>query len=161
MTYERSQFIDFSAPYLDLGKQNWHNDVDTSGGSFSLLFSFIKRIEGCRYAYQFWLVFIGISILGKKPEQLRPEIMSFMQPFENKLWLCIFAALFGTAIVLHCVGRWGTRFTNNIWEYKFEQWVKSSLVDMLTCIETNSMVLIIFGYFRWQCIHLLVHHAKV
>lgn len=48
----------------------------------------------------------GISIIFKKPEEVKPKLFSFLEPFDEKLWGAIIAAVLGTTLVLHFIARY-------------------------------------------------------
>ncbi|XP_013421058.1 glutamate receptor 2-like [Lingula anatina] len=54
---------------------------------------------------------LGISIMIKKPEEIVPNIFSFMDPLSDKIWMCITFAYLAVSVVLFLV----TRFSASEW----------------------------------------------
>jgi len=48
---------------------------------------------------------LGISIMIKKPEKLKPGVFSFMAPLSTHIWLCIVFSYVGVSMVLFLVSR--------------------------------------------------------
>ncbi|XP_072040413.1 glutamate receptor 2-like isoform X2 [Amphiura filiformis] len=48
---------------------------------------------------------LGISIMVKKPQNIKPEVFSFMRPLSPDIWLCIVFAYIGVSVVLFLVSR--------------------------------------------------------
>ncbi|OWR53304.1 ionotropic glutamate receptor subunit ia [Danaus plexippus plexippus] len=48
---------------------------------------------------------LGISILFHKPQPPAPELLAFLLPFSNGVWMCLGLAYVGSSLVLYVVGR--------------------------------------------------------
>jgi hypothetical protein len=48
---------------------------------------------------------LGISIMIKKPEKLKPGVFSFMDPLSSHVWICIVLSYLGVSLVLFLVSR--------------------------------------------------------
>ncbi|CAH2085118.1 unnamed protein product [Euphydryas editha] len=48
---------------------------------------------------------LGITILFRKPQTPEPELLAFLLPFSNGVWLCLGLAYMGSSLVLYVVGR--------------------------------------------------------
>ncbi|XP_076118195.1 glutamate receptor 3-like isoform X1 [Mytilus galloprovincialis] len=47
----------------------------------------------------------GISIMIKRPDKQKPNILSFKEPFSNSMWICIMCGFAGVSLVLVLIGR--------------------------------------------------------
>lgn len=49
---------------------------------------------------------MGISIMIKKPDKQKPGVFSFMDPLNEKVWICVMVGFLAVSLVLFFVGRW-------------------------------------------------------
>ena len=59
---------------------------------------------------------LGISIMIKKPINLKAHVFSFMDPLSYEIWMCIVFAYIGVSVVLFLV----SRFSPNEWHLSGE-----------------------------------------
>ena len=52
------------------------------------------------------LRFVGISILFSRPESDPPKLFSFLEPLDNKIWMCMIGAYAVVSIFLFVVARY-------------------------------------------------------
>lgn len=57
---------------------------------------------------------LGISIMIKKPEKLKPGVFSFMAPLSSQIWFCIGMSYVGVSFILFLV----SRFSPYEWQIK-------------------------------------------
>ena len=48
---------------------------------------------------------LGISIMFKKPEQVPPDLFSFLKPFSVDVWLYVLTAIIGVTMLLYVISR--------------------------------------------------------
>lgn len=84
ITSEREEAIDFSIPFMNLGKKPFESCTDKS--------------------YELHC-FSGIAILYVKPQKAEPELFSFMDPFSQEVWLYLGIAYLGVSLCLFILGR--------------------------------------------------------
>ena len=49
---------------------------------------------------------MGISIMIKKPDKQKPGVFSFMDPLNERVWICVMVGFLAVSLVLFFVGRW-------------------------------------------------------
>lgn len=93
ITYERKKVIDFSSPFMTLGKEQ----------SFILyfLFEFLKKFCDDN----FFSEFSGISILYAKPGKEPPDWSNFLKPLDTTVWLYMSTAFLCVSIAEFCLAR--------------------------------------------------------
>ncbi len=88
ITYEREQAVDFTMPFMNLG-----------------------RHHGKRHHFAFVVVdspiisSLGVSILFKKPMKKPPNLFSFLSPLSLDVWIYMATAYLGVSVLLFILAR--------------------------------------------------------
>ncbi|KAH8409836.1 hypothetical protein KR222_009343, partial [Zaprionus bogoriensis] len=86
ITAEREEAIDFSIPFMNLGKIHGSTQISQITAT------------NCH-------CFQGIAILYVQPQKAEPELFSFMDPFSQEVWLYLGIAYLGVSLCLFVLGR--------------------------------------------------------
>ena len=65
----------------------------------------------------------GISIMIKEPDRQKPGVLSFMEPLDSFVWLCVAVGFLAVSFVLFFVGR----FSPYEWQVSKDEYGKGSL----------------------------------
>lgn len=83
ITSERAEAVDFTSPFMSLGK-----------------YTKILFFQQLQLYY-----ILGISILYQRPQKAPPNFFSFADPFALEVWMCLGCAYFGVSVILFIIGR--------------------------------------------------------
>lgn len=89
ITSDREGKVDFTTPFLSLGKQS--HSSPSSGDD--------QLTAPCH------ALLAGIQVLYRKPTKLPPSLMSFLSPFSNDVWLLMTAAYTGVSLLMFVMAR--------------------------------------------------------
>ena len=91
-------------------------------------------------------IFIGVSILFKKPMKKPPNLFSFMSPLSLDVWIYMATAYLGVSVLLFILARYELSFiTYAITEWFFTDfgWLKIIRSDILDLAHTSGIIRIL------------------
>lgn len=93
ITYDREQAVDFTMPFMNLGK-----NINSS------VYLKMKTENVCSFLIQCSLS-LGISILYRKPIKQPPNLFSFLSPLSLDVWIYMATAYLGVSVLLFILAR--------------------------------------------------------
>ena len=103
ITYEREQAVDFTMPFMNLGTYMYE---------YKQLFTLLSIIISKQLItyITFVSIFLGVSILFKKPMKKPPNLFSFMSPLSLDVWIYMATAYLGVSVLLFILARYELSF---------------------------------------------------